>query len=64
VKSIPVRAEQVQYHLVRLNVYRSMGPDGRQPRFLKKLADVVAKPISIISKKSWLSGRVHREWKR
>lgn len=63
-KSVPVRAEQGQYHLMRLNVYKAMGPDSMQPRFLKKLAEVVAKPTSIICKKSWLSGRVHREWEK
>ena len=40
-----------------------MGPDGLHPRALRELADVVAKPISIILQQSWLTGNAPADWR-
>ena len=39
-------------------MYKSVRPDSVHPRVVKKLNNVVAKPLSIIFENSWLLGEV------
>ncbi|KFO13783.1 hypothetical protein N312_02376, partial [Balearica regulorum gibbericeps] len=59
-----VGEDQVREYLRNLKVHKSMRPDEVHPQVLRKLADEVARPLSIIFKKSWQSGEVPIDSKR
>ncbi|KAJ7399311.1 hypothetical protein BTVI_116089 [Pitangus sulphuratus] len=60
---LPVDPEIVQNLLLELDPYKCMGPDGIHPRILKEPVDAIAKPLSMISERSWESREVPPDWK-
>ncbi|KGL95187.1 hypothetical protein N301_09589, partial [Charadrius vociferus] len=56
-----VNEEQVRDQLYKLDIYKSMGPDGVHPRVLRELGEVLAGPLSIFER-SWRTGEVPEDW--
>ncbi|KAM9590717.1 uncharacterized protein ACIBXB_005842 isoform 1-T1 [Morphnus guianensis] len=60
----PLIQEEIVRDLLRhLDTHKSMGPDGIHPRVLRELAEVLAKPLSIIYQRSWSTGEVPEDWR-
>ena len=59
-----VEEDWVREHLGKLNIPKSMGPDGMHPRALRELADVIARPLSVVSERAWKTGEVPEDWRK
>ncbi|GAB0209507.1 mitochondrial enolase superfamily member 1 [Grus japonensis] len=55
-----VEEDRVRDHLGKLDIHKSMGPDGMHPR----VADVIARLLSIIFERSWRTGEVPEDWRK
>ncbi|KFV84297.1 RNA-directed DNA polymerase from mobile element jockey, partial [Struthio camelus australis] len=59
-----VREDQVRKHFNKLDIRKSMGSNRIHSRVLKELANVIARPLSIIFESSWQLGKVPEDWKK
>lgn len=60
---LPANSELVWDFLFQMNAHMSIGPNGIHPRVPKELADVIARPLSIVFQRSWKSGEAPVDWK-
>ncbi|GAB0206764.1 mitochondrial enolase superfamily member 1 [Grus japonensis] len=59
-----VEEDWVREHLGKVDIHKSMGPDGMHPQVLRELADVIAKLLSIIFERSGRRGEVPEDGRK
>lgn len=56
-----VEEDWVRDHGVKLDIQKSVAPDGMR---LRELVDIIVRPLSIILERSWQSGEVPEAWRK
>lgn len=59
-----VEEDKIREYLSKLDIHLSMGSDGMHPQVLRELADVIAKPLSIIFAQLCQLGEVSRDQRK
>ncbi|KAK4831696.1 hypothetical protein QYF61_018748 [Mycteria americana] len=55
---------KVREYLRKLDIHKSMSPDGMHQKVLRELADVTTRPLLIIFEQSWQLGEVPENWRK
>ncbi|PKU44743.1 rna-directed dna polymerase from mobile element jockey- hypothetical protein [Limosa lapponica baueri] len=58
------KAWKEEDHLAKLDIHKSIDPDGMHLRVLTELADVIAEPLSITVERSCRTGEVPEDWRK
>jgi len=59
-----VEEDQLREYSSKLDMRKSMDPDGRHPLARRELASVITRPLSIIFEYSWEVGEVPKDWRK
>ena len=59
----PIRARDVKKMLLKLRIDQATGPDGLSAKFLKQLAEVIALPLAIITRRIFAEGQWPERWR-
>jgi hypothetical protein len=62
-ENINFRTQDVQEQLVKLNIYKSTGPDLLHPRILRVLSEIISLPMAVIMNQSMTTGVVPGDWR-
>ena len=64
ISSLKISEEKVKKKLLKMRTDKSAGPDGVHPLILKNLAEILAKPLTLIFNNSLETGEVPTVWKQ
>ena len=63
-RSFLVEDDLVRQYLRKLDIHKSIAPDGMYPQLLRELADVIARPLWINFDQSWRLEEAPEDWKK